>query len=34
MPFKQQKINKTDNFIKFETETIKLSICDYSDAYT
>ena len=22
-----------NNFIKFETETVKLSLCDYSDAY-
>ena len=31
---KQQKINTTkDNSIQFETESIKSSFCDYSDAF-
>ena len=31
---KQQKINTTkDNSIQFETESIKSSLCDYSDAF-
>ena len=31
---KQQKINATRTTRKFETEIIKSSLCDYSDAFT
>ena len=30
---KLRKINTSDNSIKFETETIKSILCDYSDAF-
>ena len=31
---KQKKVNTTKTIIKFETESIKSSLCDYSDAFT